>query len=102
MRSHSLGTWVVEAGGELRLTDTHEANRDDPWRVSDAPSDYVQRSLEAIVGVEIPISKLVGKWKVNQNRSVADRMNVAKGLLSSNAADAKAMSELVTTCISTD
>ena len=63
-----------------RLTDHHEAPRPAPWSVDDAPADYVQQMLRAIVGIRIPIERLVGKWKVSQNRSQADRKGVAHGL----------------------
>ena len=61
-----------------RLTDTHERRRAAPWAVSDAPADYVEATLRAIVGIEIPIESLSGKWKVSQNRSAADREGVAR------------------------
>jgi len=61
-----------------RLTDTHEAGRDTPWAVGDAPADYVEKMLGAIVGIEIPIETLAGKWKVSQNRPAADREGVAR------------------------
>jgi transcriptional regulator len=63
-----------------RLTDTHEARLPRPWAVADAPGDYIHALLRAIVGIEIPLSGLVGKWKVSQNRSAADRAGVALGL----------------------
>ena len=64
-----------------RLTDRHEAGRNDPWAVSDAPADFIETMLGAIVGIEIPLSSLVGKWKVSQNRSAADRDGVVDGLV---------------------
>ncbi len=63
-----------------RLTEHHESTQAAPWDVSDAPDDYVQQMLQAIVGIEIELSSLVGKWKVSQNRSQADRQGVAQGL----------------------
>ena len=63
-----------------RLTDHFEAPRPVPWSVGDAPADYVQQMLRAIVGIRIPLTRLVGKWKVSQNRSEADRLGVADGL----------------------
>lgn len=63
-----------------RLTQHHEAPRPQPWAVADAPEDFVQQMLRAIVGIEIPVQRLVGKWKVSQNRSAADRNAVAEGL----------------------
>ena len=63
-----------------RLTDHFEAPRPTPWAVADAPADYVQQMLRAIVGIRIPVTRLIGKWKVSQNRSEADRLGVADGL----------------------
>jgi len=75
-----------------RLTEQHEAKQAQPWAVSDAPDDYVQQMLRAIVGIEVPLVSLVGKWKVSQNRSAADRAGVAAGL----AATHPEMAALVT------
>ena len=63
-----------------RLTDRHEASRAAPWSVSDAPPAYVATMLGAIVGIEIEVVALTGKWKVSQNRSAADRGGVREGL----------------------
>jgi transcriptional regulator len=63
-----------------RLTQTHEASRAVPWAVSDAPADYIETMLRAIVGIEIELVALQGKWKVSQNRNQADRQGVAYGL----------------------
>jgi transcriptional regulator len=63
--------------------------------VEDAPADYLERMLGAIVGIEIPVSRLVGKWKVSQNRSDADRSGVAEGLGQLNDTQAQAMAGLV-------
>ena len=62
------------------LTDHHEAPRAAPWAVADAPDAYVQQMLRAIVGIEIPVTQFIGKWKISQNRSDADRQGVADGL----------------------
>ncbi len=64
-----------------RLTDHHEGGRATPWAVTDAPADFIEATLGAIVGIEIVLSSLVGKWKVSQNRSAADRAGVVDGLL---------------------
>lgn len=63
-----------------RLTQRHEAPLPRPWAVGDAPADFVDGMLRAIIGIEIPVDALVGKWKVSQNRSSADREGVAAGL----------------------
>lgn len=62
------------------LTATQERKRSEPWNVGDAPEPFISGQLKAIVGVEIPISTIEGKWKVSQNRSASDRDDVEKGL----------------------
>ena len=78
-----------------RLTDRFEAERADPWQVTDAPADFVEKQLTAIVGIEIPVTRLLGKWKASQNRVAADREGVVNGLRQRNAAGDLAMSEWV-------
>ena len=63
-----------------RLTETHEAARQQPWAVSDAPADFIRGMLRAIVGFELPIDRLEGKWKMSQNRPAEDRAGVVEGL----------------------
>jgi transcriptional regulator len=63
-----------------RLTAWQEAPQAEPWAVTDAPEDFVQQMLRAIVGIEIAATQVVGKWKVSQNRSDADRHGVADAL----------------------
>jgi transcriptional regulator len=63
-----------------RLTERHEASRAQPWAVADAPGDFVEATLRAIVGIEIELTALTGKWKVSQNRSAADRDGTVRGL----------------------
>lgn len=65
------------------LTDRHEGNRAQPWKVSDAPADYIDGMLKAIVGFALPIERLIGKRKLSQNRSQADIDGVRKGLAAS-------------------
>ena len=66
---------IVEA-----LTRTHESPRAAPWSVDDAPADYVASMLRAIVGFEIEVESMTGKFKASQNRNEADRRGVAAGL----------------------
>ncbi|MBX3634331.1 MAG: FMN-binding negative transcriptional regulator [Rubrivivax sp.] len=97
-------TWnyaVVQARGTLRtvddapwlralvgrLTHHHEAPRPAPWAVDDAPADFVAQMLRAIVGIEIPLASLVGKFKLSQNRSAADHDGVRQGLASGGPQD---------------
>jgi len=63
-----------------RLTDRQEQLRASPWKVADAPADYIDAMLRGIVGVEFTITRLEGKWKASQNRSDADRQGVGEGL----------------------
>lgn len=78
------------------LTHEHEAAESVPWAVSDAPAAYIDSMLGAIVGVEIPIERLVGKWKTSQNRSNADKAGVVAGLRARRDDEADAMADLVT------
>jgi transcriptional regulator len=78
-----------------RLTTRHEAPRPKPWAVGDAPDDYVRKMLQAIVGIEIAVERLVGKWKVSQNRTPADREGVAAGFAAEPGDEAAAMAALV-------
>lgn len=63
-----------------KLTTRHEAGRVEPWHVTDAPADYIDKQLGAIIGLEIPLTRLVGKWKMSQNRPAQDRAGVVEGL----------------------
>jgi len=62
------------------LTAAQEQKRPTPWNVNDAPEPFISGQIQAIIGVEIPISTIEGKWKVSQNRSAADRQGVEEGL----------------------
>jgi transcriptional regulator len=61
------------------LTTSREAGRAEPWKVDDAPADFVAMQMRAIVGVEIPVRRIEGKWKMSQNRPPADRAGVIAG-----------------------
>ena len=69
-----------------RLSALHEAERPQPWAVSDAPREYIDSMLRAIVGFALPIERLEGKWKLGQNRSQADQAGVREGLTASSDA----------------
>jgi transcriptional regulator len=90
-------TWnytVVHAYGDLKvrqeaswirshleeLTNRHESSFEEHWKMSDAPEDFIERLMAAIVGIEITISRLEGKWKVSQNQPEQNRSGVALGL----------------------
>jgi transcriptional regulator len=78
-----------------RLTDAQEAPNLAPWKVSDAPGDYVQRKLRAIVGIEITIERLEGRLKVSQDEDTADRHGTVQGLQQIPDTQAQAMAALV-------
>jgi transcriptional regulator len=105
-------TWnyvVVQARGTVRvddtmpwlrsqidaLTDQQEASVGSHWKVGDAPEPFITAQMRGIVGVEITVTELTGKFKLSQNRSEADKRGVAGGLEALDEADASAMSELV-------
>jgi len=62
------------------LTSAQENRRSEPWKVTDAPESYIGSQIRAIIGIEIPILAIEGKWKVSQNRPPADRQGVLDGL----------------------
>jgi transcriptional regulator len=102
-------TWnyiVVQARGTARLqespwltaqlaalTSAREAARTQPWSVADAPSDYIEAQKKAIVGIEIEIAVLEGKWKLSQNQPEANRRSVVAGLAADEGT--REMAELV-------
>ncbi|WP_230530690.1 FMN-binding negative transcriptional regulator [Microvirga roseola] len=105
-------TWnyaIVQARGRLRVIDDpawilrqvttmtagQEAVQPTPWAVSDAPDAFVAAQLKGIVGVEIEIARIEGKWKVSQNRSEADRQGVSAGLRLLDDDAARQMADLV-------
>jgi transcriptional regulator len=62
------------------LTLLKEGALPEPWKVDDAPADYLASQIKGIIGIEIPIDRIEGKWKVSQNRPAADRAGVVAGL----------------------
>ena len=78
-----------------RLTNRHESGRTAPWHVTDAPADYVDKMVTAIVGIELPVTRLLGKWKTSQNRPARDRAGVVAGLEQDCGDAASAMAALV-------
>ncbi len=78
-----------------RLTNRFEAERAVPWHVTDAPPAFIDKQLGAIVGIEIALTKLIGKWKVSQNRPATDRDGVVKGLNERDDADSLAIARWV-------
>jgi transcriptional regulator len=68
-------------GVVARLTRVHEAAEPRPWKMGDSPGEYIDRMLEAIVGIEVAVTRLEGKAKLSQNRDARDRLNAADTLL---------------------
>jgi len=93
LRVHQELGWIrtqVEA-----LTAWQEASQPQPWSVADAPPEFVDSMLRQIVGIEIAITRLVGKWKVSQNQPASNRAGVAAALANGGDADAGAMAALI-------
>jgi transcriptional regulator len=78
-----------------KLTDIHESRSPVPWKVGDAPEEYIKSQLNGIVGLELPIRRLEGKWKVSQNRTQREREGVIDGLAKLNTPESLAMKALV-------
>lgn len=77
------------------LTTHNEESQSSTWKVSDAPDAFIASQIKGIVGLEIPIARIEGKWKVSQNRPAVDQAGVAAGLRGFGG-DADAMANLVT------
>jgi len=78
-----------------RLTDAHEAPRQMPWKIDDAPSPYIERMLGLIVGFEFSIDSLTGKWKLSQNHPTANRLGVEKGLRDAAGAESREVADML-------
>jgi len=78
-----------------RLTNLHEGERAAPWMVGDAPDDFIKAQLRGIVGLRLPITRLEGKRKMSQNRSVEDRSGVADGLDASTRPGDRAVARMI-------
>jgi len=93
VRIHEDAGWLRDHVGAL--SDAYEQGRAEPWAVSDAPDSFIAGQLKGIVGFEIEIAAIEGKWKVSQNRPVPDRAGVAAGLAADdgNAAMVKLVKE---------
>ena len=98
---HAYGTAEVFDDAERllalvsRLSNKHEAGRPAPWAVSDAPGDYIDSMLKAIVGFRLPITRLEGKRKLSQNRDAADQAGVRQGLLANSNPQDHALAHLM-------
>jgi transcriptional regulator len=78
-----------------KLTNIHESASPIPWKVSDAPEDFIKSQLKGIVGVEIQIRQLQGKWKLSQNRTERERKGVSDGLAALDTPESLAMKALI-------
>ncbi len=85
-----------------RLTDRHESNLPKPWRMTDAPADHIERSLRAIVGLQITIERIEGKFKLSQNHPVANRLGVIDGLAARAAVGDPALARAVSDAMQTE
>ncbi len=90
---HDEVKWVRGQAG--MLTKQQEASHPRPWKMADAPPAYTAANLEQIVGIEIPITRLIGKFKASQNRHDADRAGAISGLRGTGDAGDAAMAELM-------
>ena len=81
------------------LTTQHEAEQEEPWSIHDAPEQYIKRMLPAIVGLEIQITAITGKWKLSQNQPQVNKQGVVEGLFKQNTNDAQEIATLVQTHI---
>jgi transcriptional regulator len=85
-----------------RLTNAHEAPQPRPWQVGDAPDDFIDGFVRAVVGIEIPIHRLEGKLKASQDEDRADRQGTVRGLRAQASDDARAMADLVQRALDID
>jgi transcriptional regulator len=108
----AVPTWnyaVVHAHGTLRtiddaawvrthlkaLTAHHEAALPSPWAISDAPADYIEKMIAAIVGIEIVITRLSGKWKTSQNQPLNNQLSVIEALVKNGTDASTKMAALI-------
>jgi len=85
--------WLLQQVTSLTLE--HEAGRDPQWQVDDAPADFIDKMLQSIIGIELPISRLEGKWKASQNRPEKDKEGVIQGLENEATDIARQMAKLI-------
>ena len=78
-----------------RLTHQHEVQQAEPWSMNDAPKEYITGMLQAVVGIEITVESLIGKWKISQNQSEENQQGLLTALAKSHDSYAPAMIELI-------
>lgn len=91
LESHDDERWVRGAVG--RLTKKMESLQPQPWKMADAPADFMNVMLGNIVGIELHVSRMIGKWKLGQNRTLFDREGVIDGLRSTELPTAFAVAD---------
>ncbi len=77
------------------LTREHEATQPTPWQIGDAPDEYIERMLEAVVGIEVEIASIVGKAKLSQNQPAANRRSLVDALRSTRDPPSMAMADAI-------
>ena len=77
------------------LTEQHEQYQQQPWSIKDAPEQYIQRMLPAIVGLEIQLLSMTGQWKLSQNQPQVNKQGVVDGLGATNSSDAHKIASLM-------
>lgn len=92
LRVHDDADWLRDLVS--RLTDLHERSRENPWAMTDAPTEYIDRHLKAIVGVELLVDRLEAKRKLSQNRSTDDIAGVVSGLSHGTATERAVAGEM--------
>ena len=90
---HEDAKWLRGLVG--KLTKAMESSQEIPWKMSDAPPDFINDQLGNIVGIEIPVSRIIGKWKTSQNRPIPDRLGAISALRSSVGPGDVEMAELI-------
>jgi transcriptional regulator len=103
VHAHGSLRWIDDAAWLRQflegLTQDHESGQAHPWRISDAPADFTSQLLRAIVGLELRITRLEGKFKLSQNRQAADQQGVLAGLQQQGGAGAAALAQAMRTAL---
>jgi transcriptional regulator len=87
------GNWILEFLTDL--TNQQESPNEEPWAVTDAPAEYIERLLKAVVGIEIVITELNGRWKLSQDEELANRLGTVRRLLEQPESIATSLSALM-------
>ncbi|NBX20604.1 MAG: FMN-binding negative transcriptional regulator [Betaproteobacteria bacterium] len=90
---HDDAAWIRSQ--MQQITTQQEAPMDNPWAVDDAPRDYTDKMISAVVGIEIVVDEWEGKWKVSQNQPPANQTTVREGLERQDTDAARTMAGLI-------